>query len=173
MTQEAWGHVVARLLNELPLTILEDLIDKAEILDGFYIPPAVPMGTRKVHPSSVMVKFKAGMQTNMPVRSLNLCALRWPDRSEVDQAMRLWTAEQVRMRPEVIRFGYFGSYARSDWGVGSDLDVIALVSKTAEPFERRSLEWDLASSGGNHRLFSVGMEKTKAGQHGLFQDVRS
>ena len=59
--------------------------------------------------------------------------------------MRLWTAEQVRVRPEIVRLGYFGSYARGDWGVGSDLDVIAIVSKTAEPFERRLLEWDLTS----------------------------
>ena len=59
--------------------------------------------------------------------------------------MRLWTAEQVRLRPEIVRLGYFGSYARGDWGVGSDLDVIAIVRKTAEPFERRSLEWDLIS----------------------------
>jgi hypothetical protein len=59
--------------------------------------------------------------------------------------MRLWTTEQVRLRPEIVRLGYFGSYARGDWGVGSDLDVIAIVRKTAEPFERRSLEWDLIS----------------------------
>ena len=59
--------------------------------------------------------------------------------------MRLWTAEQVRVRPEIVRLGYFGSYARGDWGVGSDLDVIAILRKTAEPFERRLLEWDLTS----------------------------
>jgi len=36
--QEAWGHVVARLLHELPVSVSEDLIDKAKVLDGFYIP---------------------------------------------------------------------------------------------------------------------------------------
>jgi predicted nucleotidyltransferase len=56
--------------------------------------------------------------------------------------MRFWTAEQVRARPEIVRLGYFGSYARGDWGVGSDLDVIAIVRETDEPFERRTLEWD-------------------------------
>ena len=80
----------------------------------------------------------------MPVRSLNSCVLRWPDRNEVDRAMRLWTAEQVRVRPEIVRLGYFGSYARGDRGVGSDVDVIAIVRKTTEPFQRRSLEWDLS-----------------------------
>jgi HEPN domain-containing protein len=38
LKQEAWGHVVDRLLKELPLTIPEDLIDKAKVLDGLYIP---------------------------------------------------------------------------------------------------------------------------------------
>ena len=36
--QEAWGHVVARLLNELPTTVSEELLDKAKVLDGMYIP---------------------------------------------------------------------------------------------------------------------------------------
>lgn len=38
LKQEAWGHVVARLLNELPISVSEDLIDKARVLDSFYIP---------------------------------------------------------------------------------------------------------------------------------------
>ena len=38
LKQEAWGHVVARLLNELPTTVSEDLLDKAKVLDGLYIP---------------------------------------------------------------------------------------------------------------------------------------
>jgi len=36
--QDAWGHVVARLLAELPFDVSADLIDKARVLDGFYIP---------------------------------------------------------------------------------------------------------------------------------------
>ena len=38
LKQEAWGHVVARLLAELPLDVPEDLVEKAKVLDGFYIP---------------------------------------------------------------------------------------------------------------------------------------
>jgi len=36
--QEAWGHVIARLGRELPAPLTEELIDKARVLDGFYIP---------------------------------------------------------------------------------------------------------------------------------------
>jgi HEPN domain-containing protein len=44
LKQEAWGHVVARLLNELPITVSEDLIDKAKVLDGLYIPTRYAYG---------------------------------------------------------------------------------------------------------------------------------
>ena len=81
----------------------------------------------------------------MPVRSLNSSVLKWPSRKMVERAVRFWTAEQVHERPEIVRLGYFGSYARGDWGVGSDLDLIAVVDETSEPFERRSLNWDLNS----------------------------
>lgn len=38
--QEAWGHAVSRLLTELPPTIRAStgLIDRARVLDNFYIP---------------------------------------------------------------------------------------------------------------------------------------
>jgi len=38
LNQEAWGHVVARLLNELPIEVPQELIEKAKVIDGFYIP---------------------------------------------------------------------------------------------------------------------------------------
>ncbi|MDR7543111.1 MAG: HEPN domain-containing protein [Armatimonadota bacterium] len=42
--QEAWGHVVARLLSELPNTtaVPQDLIHKAQVLDTFYVPTRYP-----------------------------------------------------------------------------------------------------------------------------------
>ena len=51
--------------------------------------------------------------------------------------------QEVGHHPELVRLGYFGSYARGDWGVGSDLDLIAIVRDTDTPFERRALTWDL------------------------------
>jgi len=36
--QEAWGHVVARLLLELPAPPPDDLVEKSKVLDNFYIP---------------------------------------------------------------------------------------------------------------------------------------
>ncbi len=49
------------------------------------------------------------------------------------------------MRPDVVRLGYFGSYAKGDWGVGSDLDLIVVLEDSVVPFERRGLEWDVTN----------------------------
>lgn len=42
--QEAWGHVVARLLSELPskMRVPKELVEKGHILDNFYIPARYP-----------------------------------------------------------------------------------------------------------------------------------
>ncbi len=78
----------------------------------------------------------------MPVRSLTSPVLRWPDAEEVARAVRRWAEGLGRRRPDVVRIGYFDSYARGDWGVGSDLDVVIVVSHSYQPFLRRACEWD-------------------------------
>ena len=35
--QEAWGHVISRLLAELPLDVPGNLIEKGRVLDAFYV----------------------------------------------------------------------------------------------------------------------------------------
>ncbi len=44
--QEAWGHVIARLLRDLPpqAAAPEELVAKAQVLDAHYIPPRYPNG---------------------------------------------------------------------------------------------------------------------------------
>ena len=37
--------------------------------------------------------------------------------------------------------GYFGSYARGDWGPGSDFDLVAVVQHSPDPFELRAVGW--------------------------------
>jgi len=79
----------------------------------------------------------------MPVRSLNSSVIRWPDAQEVERALRRWAKDAARRQADVIQIGYFGSYARGDWGVGSDLDLIIILSDTDRPFTQRSSEWDM------------------------------
>lgn len=42
--QEAWGHVVAKLLVELPesVSVPKDLVERGRVLDNFYIPSRYP-----------------------------------------------------------------------------------------------------------------------------------
>jgi len=79
----------------------------------------------------------------MPVRSLHSSVLKWPDREAVLSAARRWAATQAQTHPELMAIGCYGSYARGDWGVGSDLDIVAIVQSSDEPFERRALRWNL------------------------------
>ncbi len=79
----------------------------------------------------------------MPVRLLSSRVLRWPDAQAVEAAFRRWAEEAALRRSDVVRIGYFGSYARGDWGVGSDLDVVIVLDDSALPFERRGVEWDM------------------------------
>jgi uncharacterized protein len=83
----------------------------------------------------------------MPTRSLRSPVLRWPDRQRVDAALRTW-ADECRHRDSTIRrIGYFGSYARGDWSVGSDLDVVIVVADEPAPpaFVQRGARWDLSA----------------------------
>ena len=44
--QEAWGHVIARILIELlaVVAVTEVLVEKGRVLDNFYIPSRYPNG---------------------------------------------------------------------------------------------------------------------------------
>lgn len=79
----------------------------------------------------------------MPVRLLSSSVLKWPDAQAVKHAVGQWAVKVVKTRKEVLSIGYFGSYARGDWGVGSDLDLIIIVKDSQQPFMRRASEWDV------------------------------
>ncbi len=77
----------------------------------------------------------------MPVRSSRSPVLRWPRPDEVLAALDRWVRDEAGRHPELVRLGCFGSYVRGDWGPGSDLDLVAVVRASQEPFERRGLSW--------------------------------
>lgn len=78
----------------------------------------------------------------MPVRSSNSPVLTWPNRETVNRAVRRWARVLAESRPDVLRVGYFGSYARDDWGVGSDLDIVLILAECDDPPLRRALGFD-------------------------------
>ncbi len=56
-----------------------------------------------------------------------------------------WARLAGERHPELERVAYFGSYARDDWGIGSDLDVLLVLSEAHAPFIERAAAWDLLS----------------------------
>jgi predicted nucleotidyltransferase len=68
--------------------------------------------------------------------------LAWPGRNEVHEAVRRWADAQGRRSTSLCAVGYFGSYARGNAGVGSDVDIVLIVSDSERPFHERALDWD-------------------------------
>jgi HEPN domain-containing protein len=57
--QEAWGHVIARLLSELPVQVPDDLIEKGKVLDNFYVPTRYANG----HPEGAPFEHYGPLQS--------------------------------------------------------------------------------------------------------------
>ena len=64
--QEAWGHVVAKLLRDLPKSsaIGEDLVEQGRVLDTFYIPPRYPNS----HPEGAPFEHYGPLQSEEAIR---------------------------------------------------------------------------------------------------------
>ena len=64
--QEAWGHVVATLLRDLPARVAapETLVDKARVLDNFYVPARYPNG----HPAGAPFEHYGPLQSEEAIR---------------------------------------------------------------------------------------------------------
>ena len=78
----------------------------------------------------------------MPVRSLTSSVLKWPDAPAVDAAVRRWARALAAADSRVLRIGYIGSYARGDWGVGSDVDIVIVLDHADKPFLQRGTAFD-------------------------------
>jgi len=62
--QEAWGHVVAKLLQELGPETPEAVIDKAKVLDNFYVPTRYANG----HPEGAPFEHYGKLQSEVAMR---------------------------------------------------------------------------------------------------------
>jgi HEPN domain-containing protein len=58
--QEAWGHVVARLLEDLPEAVPAELVERSMVLDNFYIPTRSPNGHPEGAPYHHFGKYQSG-----------------------------------------------------------------------------------------------------------------
>lgn len=62
--QEAWGHVIARLFLDLPMSVSQDLIDKGKVLDNFYLPTRYANG----HPAGAPFEHYGPLQSEEAIR---------------------------------------------------------------------------------------------------------
>jgi len=64
--QEGWGHVVRRLIEELPAAVAvpSGLLDAARVLDAYYIPTRYPNG----HPAGAPGEHYGRMQSDEAIR---------------------------------------------------------------------------------------------------------
>jgi HEPN domain-containing protein len=44
LQQDAWGHVVAKLLRDLPVKAPDELVERGQVLDNYYVPARYPNG---------------------------------------------------------------------------------------------------------------------------------
>ena len=80
----------------------------------------------------------------MPVRSLTSSVLKWPDRARVERELRAWADRERERRPELLRLGYFGSYARGDAGADAGPALAALpIPPTPITIVLKRLEYPL------------------------------
>ncbi|WP_170944101.1 nucleotidyltransferase domain-containing protein [Leptolyngbya sp. BC1307] len=75
--------------------------------------------------------------------------MKWPNRHQVHTAISQWVRQlgtaSGTAASTVLSAGYFGSYARDDAGVGSDLDVVIIVTESNLPFNHRYNLWDFST----------------------------
>jgi len=66
LKQEAWGHVIARLMAELPdvVDVPQELIEKGRVLDNFYVPTRYANG----HPSGAPFEHYGVLQSGQAVQ---------------------------------------------------------------------------------------------------------
>jgi len=64
--QEAWGHVIAHLLTELPRSVAvpEEILEKGRVLDNFYIPSRYPNS----HPSGAPFEHYGRLQSKEAIQ---------------------------------------------------------------------------------------------------------
>ena len=62
--QEAWGHVIARLLTELPVSAPKDLVEKAKVLDNFYVATRYANG----HPEGAPFEHYGALQSMQAIQ---------------------------------------------------------------------------------------------------------
>ena len=76
--QEAWGHVVRRLLEELPesVNVPPELLDAARVLDVHYVPTRYPNGHASGPPGEHYGPLQSGEAVRYAGQIVDFCRLQ-------------------------------------------------------------------------------------------------
>lgn len=67
--QEAWGHIVSKLLTDLPphCNVSESIVEMGKVLDNYYVPARYPNG----HPSGAPFEHYGSLQSKEAIKYAN------------------------------------------------------------------------------------------------------
>ena len=79
----------------------------------------------------------------MPKKSLNSVKIKSVHRDIVINRLKEWACQIAEKHEEIVKIGYFGSYARDDYTPSSDLDVLIVVRESLKPPHKRLLDYSI------------------------------
>lgn len=79
----------------------------------------------------------------MPKRLLNSVKIKSVHRPIVVKKLTEWADQISRSNKDILRIGYFGSYARDDYTPSSDLDVLIVLKDSNTPPHKRLHDYSI------------------------------
>ncbi len=79
----------------------------------------------------------------MPKKSLNSVKIKSVNKKILIDRLKEWSYEAAKTHKEILKIGYFGSYARDDYTPSSDLDILIVVKHSNKPPHKRLLDYSL------------------------------
>jgi len=74
---------------------------------------------------------------------LNSVKIKSVHRDIVINRLKEWAHRAAEKHEEIVKIGYFGSYARDDYTPSSDLDVLIVVKGSSKPPHKRLLDYSI------------------------------
>lgn len=136
MGAEAWGHSVADLLEELAKVhqVPVDLITRPLSSTRFTSQPDIPTPTRAAPQGVATGRGRPGGLSPMARRSSNSVKVFYPQISREEVLRRLADGlPSLQRKVPLLKVVLFGSYARGDYTVSSDVDLLIIYK--GEPRE--------------------------------------
>ncbi len=126
-------------------------------------PPGIQTDWPKGHPQNFSPARKPNMPSAVRKRSYGSVTVFSLDRAQVEAALQT-LVETLRRREEVLAVVCFGSWARNEAGVGSDVDLLVVLRASEQPFLERIDAYLPATFPVDLNLFPYTLDEIRNGQ---------